>query len=80
MAYRLLVDLDAIAVLDSVPKSIRVRLLDRFEKKPQFGNESRDILFQSRSKNSLGSWPHALQQANHSIKSSRRSPLSLLET
>ncbi len=32
MAYRLLVDLDAIAVLDSTPKFIRVRLLDHLEK------------------------------------------------
>jgi mRNA-degrading endonuclease RelE of RelBE toxin-antitoxin system len=32
MDYRLLVDLDAIAVLDSLPKRIRTRLLDHFVK------------------------------------------------
>ena len=32
MDYRLLVDLDAIAVLDSIPKRIRTRLLNHFVK------------------------------------------------
>ena len=30
MGYRLLVDLEAIAVLDSIPKRVRTRLLDHF--------------------------------------------------
>ena len=30
MDYRLLVDLEAIAVLDSIPKRVRTRLLDHF--------------------------------------------------
>ena len=32
MDYRLLVDLDAIAVLDAIPKRIRTRLLNHFVK------------------------------------------------
>ena len=32
MDYRLLVDLEAIAVLDSIPKRIRTRLLDHFDR------------------------------------------------
>lgn len=30
MEYRLLVDLEAVAVLDSIPKKVRARLLDHF--------------------------------------------------
>ena len=30
MGYRLLVDLEALAVLDAIPKRVRVRLLDHF--------------------------------------------------
>jgi hypothetical protein len=42
MEYRLLVDLDAVAVLDSMPKKIRARLLDYFSMLRQFPDAHSD--------------------------------------
>jgi len=42
MDFRLLVDLDVVASLDSMPKKIRIRLIDHFSKLRQFPSNYSD--------------------------------------